>query len=71
MNAVELLQQQNKLIEEQNRLLKALVESGANSTDLPRVEHTARRMMTEHDLLLIASSDDILRAIDRWRNRAQ
>lgn len=66
MNAVQLLQQQNKLIEEQNRLLKTLVESGANATDLPRVEHKARRLMTEHDLLLIASSDNVLDALARW-----
>ena len=66
MNAVELLKQQNRLIEEQNRLLRNLVESGADVTDLPRVEHTARRLMTEHDLLLIATSHNVLDALARW-----
>jgi hypothetical protein len=60
---LEAMQEQNRLLVEQNRLLQnvALIET-SNATGV----EARGGMMTDYDLQLILMSDNPLKAIDRW-----
>ena len=62
--ALEAIREQNRLISEQNALLRKL----AMQSEIRAQEEmqSSGRMMTERDLQLILNSDDILAAADRW-----
>jgi hypothetical protein len=59
---LEAIQDQNRLLSEQNRLLReaAIIETSSKNIN------DRRGMMTEYDCQLICMSDDILAAIARW-----
>lgn len=59
---VDALKEQNRLLAEQNRLLRQAptVEIGSKNSE------ERDGLMTERDLQLILMSDDVLAAIDRW-----
>jgi len=63
-NTLLLLEAQNKMLQEQNALLRdiRLTQQAATTYEAP----AGCRMMTEHDLLLIVTAENVLHAVDRW-----
>ncbi len=62
--ALEAIREQNRLINEQNALLRQLAVQSEIRAQEEMV--SSGRMMTERDLQLILMSDDVLGAVDRW-----
>lgn len=63
-DALEALKEQNRLIAEQNALLRKLAEQSAVKAQV-EIGNDGR-LMTDNDLQLILRSDNLYEAIDRW-----
>ena len=66
---VELIKEQNRLLQQQNDLLRDNQVQLASTRSHHPDTASESRMMTEYDLQLIVMAEDVLKAVDRWNKR--